>query len=268
MKRRAVPFLAMAAVMYGRAAMATHPDYEGERGLELTLMPGLALMTTHDESVFLRPEDLPRVESGVPIDSFGAGFDGALSVGWRFAPFVSAGVTGGYQAWSEAHVYTSGEAQYEPVDSISSWRAGVYGRIYPMAFFNGSRHNPRVFFDSWTDRRRFEPWVSLGVQVGSITRQRDYYNVSVLSSYTRWTTTYVGVPVTLGGEYRILPRLAVGLHVAITPLVAGTATSTAYRREIRPGVDTTTTTTRDYTPAADSNVGVTLGLGVRYTFFN
>jgi hypothetical protein len=258
--------LCAALVSAGASAHATHPDYEGEKGLELTLLPGLGGAFTHDESVFLPSERLPRPGAGDPIDSFGPSFGGDLAVGWRFAPYVSAGLRGGYQSLTTANIFTSSQAMYGPQDAIGSFHVGAYGRVYPMAFFNGSRHNPRVFFDSFTDRRRFEPWFSLGVEFAQYRRHRTYSDVSVMDSYSTWTTSYVGIPLGFGVEYRILQPLAVGLSFTVTPLVAGGTSEELYNRTITPGSDTTMRTDRSYEPAAASNTAFFAALNVRYTF--
>gem|GEM_PF-1472597 len=264
---RAAVLCATALGTAGGSAQATHPDYEGERGLELTLLPGVGGAFTHDESVFLPSERLPRPENSAPFDSFGASAGVDLAVGWRFAPYVSAGVRGGYQALTTANVFTSSEAVFQPVDAIRAFHIGVYGRVYPMSFFNGSRHNPRVFFDSLTDRRRFEPWLSLGVELTQYSRHRTYEDVSAMSSYRNWTTRYVGIPIGVGVEYRILQPLAVGLSFTVTPLVAGSATEEGVVRRIAPGVDKTTPVgPTTYDPAATSNVSFLAAINVRYTF--
>ena len=77
--RGAALLCAMAVGLWGAEARATHPDYEGERGLEVQALPaGLGGAFTHDESVFLNSSDLPRPEVSAPYDSFGAsyGFSG------------------------------------------------------------------------------------------------------------------------------------------------------------------------------------------------
>lgn len=263
---RAAVLCAWALGLAGGSAHATHPDYEGEKGLELTLLPGVGGAFTHDESVFLPSERLPRPEAGAPFDSFGASVGVDLAVGWRFAPYVSAGVRGGYQALTTANVFASSQATYGPEDAIRSFHVGVYGRVYPMSFFNGSRNNPRVFFDSLTDRRRFEPWLSLGVEFAQYRRHRTYSDVSVMDSYSTWTTSYIGVPIGFGAEYRILQGLAVGLSFTVTPLVGGGTSETLYNRTLTPGMDTTSQTDRSYEPAAASNVSFLAALNVRYTF--
>lgn len=256
---------AAALSLAGASAHATHPDHEGERGLELSLLPGIGGAFTHHEGVFLQPGDLPRSEFSEPFDSFGPSINADLAVGWRFAPFVSAGLRGGYQALTTANVFTSAEAFYRPVDAIRSFHVGAYGRVYPMAFFNGSRHNPRVFFDSWGDRRRFDPWVSLGVEYMQFQRARTYDDVIAQGSTATWTTHSVGIPIGLGFEYRLTQPLAVGVGFTVTPLVAGSTSEDKVTRRVMPGTDVTETSARSYTPAADSNAAFSVTLNVRYT---
>jgi hypothetical protein len=247
-------------------AHATHPDHEGERGLELSLLAGVGGALTHHEGVFLPASQLPRSEFSEPFDSFGPSFAGDLAVGWRFAPFVSAGLRGGYQALSTANVFTASEAANGPVDAIGAFHVGAYGRLYPMAFFNGSRHNPRVFFASFTDRRRFDPWVSLGMEYAQFRRARTYEDVSAQGSRATWTTHHLGLPIGLGVEYRLTQPLAVGLGFSITPLfVLGTSEDKIIRR-LTPGSDTTETSNRSYDPATGNNASFTVTLNVRYTF--
>lgn len=265
--RGATLLCAMAAGLYGAEARATHPDYEGEKGLELQLMPaGVGGAFTHDESVFLSGNDLPRPEVSAPYDSFGPSYGVNLAVGWRFHPAVSAGLLGGYQALSSAQTFSSQEAMFVPTDVLRSFRAGAYARVYPMAFFNGSLHNPRVMFQSWTDRRRFEPWLSLGVEFANYQRDRSYNDVSRLDSYAQWRTSYVGVPIGIGAEYRVLQSLAVGLSFIVSPLVGGGTSRVVHTRILTPGSDVTTHTETSYDPGAASNVSWFASLSVRYTF--
>ncbi|MFO0606059.1 MAG: hypothetical protein U0324_22995 [Polyangiales bacterium] len=256
---------AATVALAGRAAHATHPDYEGERGLELSLFGGIGGAFTHDEGVFLPTTSLPRAEFSEPYDSFGPSFAGDLAAGWRFAPYVSAGLRGGYQALTTANVFTSAEAGLGPTDTIRAFHVGAYGRVYPMAFFNGSRHNPRVFFDSWGDRRRFEPWLSVGVEYMQFHRGRTYGDVRFQGSSASWTTHYLGIPVGVGVEYRLFQPLAVGLGFTVTPLVAGGADEDKVIRQITTGSDTTSQSARSYAPAADANAAFSVTLNVRYT---
>lgn len=265
--RGAALLCAMAVGLYGAEASATHPDYEGEKGLELQLMPvGVGGAFTHDESMFLSTNDLPRPDTSVPLDSFGPSYAANLAVGWRFHPVVSAGLLGGYQALSSAQTFTSAEGAFQPTDILRAFRVGAYARVYPMAFFDGALHNPRVMFHSWTDRRRFEPWLSVGVEFANFQRDRSYSDVSRLDSYSQWRTSYVGVPIGVGAEYRVLQSLAVGLSFLVSPLVAGSTSRVVHTRILMPGSDVTTHTESTYDPGSTSNVSWFASLSVRYTF--
>jgi hypothetical protein len=265
MKRSLCVASLVAVITHARAAHATHPDYEGELGLELTLSPGLGAIAPGDESVFLRPADLPT-GGRAPLNAFSTGFDMSAQAGWRFTTYLSAGLQGGFTLPSQAYEYTSSEASFGPVDAIRSFHVGAYARLYPMSFFNGSKYNPRVFFDTLTDRRRFEPWLSLGVSYVQVSRSRTYEEVGFIGSNASWTSRYVGVPVGIGFEYRVIPALAVGLQTTLTPLLGG---GTSFERtfvERRPGVSTDTMTQGSYAPASDSALAYAFGLSVRYTF--
>ncbi len=255
-----------AVVLRANIAGAMHPDHEGERGLELQLTPGYGGAFTHDESVFLVSEELPRPEVRQPNDAFVGSIGVSLAAGWRFTPYLSAGLTGGFQHLTAASEFAASEAAFAPYDTVRSFHVGAYARVYPMAFFNGSRTNPRVFFDSWGDRRRFEPWLSLGVDYVQYSRNRRYDDVRVIDSYTDWTTRYLGIPITVGFDYRLFAPLAVGVNVGFTPLVGGGTSKTVFRHERTPTSDTTTTTETSYAPAADSNTAYFVGLSARYTF--
>ncbi len=253
----------LATTLDATVAMATHPDYEGERGIELQLAAGLGGSFTHDDSVFLPSQELPRPEDNAPPDAFGASAGFSLTAGYRITPYLSMGVSGTYQLLSAAE--PNSEANFGGRDTIRSFQVGAYARVYPMSFFNGSRTNPRVFFDTWTDRRRFEPWLSLGVSFAQYSRSREYNEVSYLGSYTNWTTSYIGVPIGIGVDYRLIPSLAVGLSFNVTPLAGGGTSKERSIHETRPGVDQTTNTTASYAPGADGMTSFFVGLGVRYT---
>lgn len=264
-KRIACVCALLASTFNASAAWATHPDYEGERGIEVQFMPGIGGAFTHHDGVFLPSQELPRPEDGEPIDSFGASAAFSLAAGYRITPYLSAGLTGSYQLLAQTDLYPRAELGLGPYDTIRSFQVGAYARVYPMSFFNGSATNPRVFFDTWTDRRRFEPWLSLGVSFAQFSRLRDYTDVSYVGSYTRWTTRYLGIPIGVGVDYRIIPSLAVGLAFNVAPLVGGGTSKERSIHESRPGVDQTTTSSTEYAPAADSNTSYFVGLSVRYT---
>jgi hypothetical protein len=251
----------VAALLCAHEAWATHPDHEGERGLEVQLSPGFAGYTANTERVFYEAADLPR-DGSAPV-AFGGGFALRGAVGWRFTPWLSAGVAGGVVLTTATTEYSPAEQMYSPSDSGLAWHVGAYARVYPLAFINGSRENRRVFFRSWSDLRRFDVWASLGVEYGAINRHRAYAG---RMDYRDFTTSYVGVPVAIGGEYRLFTQLAVGLQASVTPMVGAHTSHYWLEHELRPGVDQMIPHAMEYTPADAANVQLYLGLSARYTF--
>ena len=250
----------MAAVLgAASSAWATHPDYEGERGIEAHVTLGYGLFTAASDRVFLSSGE---VTSGA-LDAFSGGFNARLGAGYRMVPYLSAGITAGVQALGAADQYSASESRLGARDSFVGYTVGVYARLYLGSLLNGARTEPRVFFRSATDPRRFDPFVSLGVEfVQGIQRSRAYTEPLNLTS---WTTSYVGVPVVLGAEYRLATQLAVGLNLGFTPLVGGRTTKLSQLHELRPGIDEVTRTSTDYTPDAGANFNFWLGLTARYT---
>jgi hypothetical protein len=260
MRRRRLQAVLVAAVIGGSAsAWATHPDYEGERGIEAHLALGYGLFTSASDRVFLSPGD---VAAGA-LDAFSGGFNARLGAGYRLLPFVSVGLTAGVQFLGAAEQYSAGEASFGARDSFIGYTVGVYGRLYLGSLVNGARNDPRVFFNGAGDRRRFDPFVSLGVEfVQGIQRSRSYTEPQNLTS---WTTSYVGIPLVFGAEYRLTTQFALGLNLGVTPLAGGSTTRLSQTRELRPGIDETTRTSTEYTPDASGNVNLWLGLTARYT---
>lgn len=241
------------------AAWAVHPDHEGERGIEAHFTLGYGNFTAASDRVFLTPTDA----AFATYDAFSGGLDVRLGAGYRMLPYLSAGLTTGVQFLGAADQYSPQESSFGARDSFISYSLGAYTRLYLGSLFNGARQNPRVFFNGAGDRRRFDPFVSLGVDfVRGIQRSRSYTEPQDLTS---WSTSYIGIPVVVGVEYRVLTRLAVGLNLGVTTLVAGSTTKLTQNREVRPGLDEITRTSTDYTPASDINFNLWLGLSARYT---
>lgn len=252
-----------AAVMGGASgAWATHPDHEGERGVEMHVAAGYGLLTTASDRVFLDGGNL----SDPPLDAFTGGFNARLGVGYRLLPYLSAGVSAGVQFLGAQNQFVATERSYGASDSFIGYTVGVYGRLYLGSLLNGSRTEPRVFFRSATDPRRFDPFVSLGLEfVQGVQRSRSYAVAPYDGNLISWTTTYVGIPVTVGAEYRLLTQLAVGASLGFTPLVAATTAELSQQRDRRPGIDEVTRTSREYTPDAAVNFNLWFGLTARYT---
>jgi hypothetical protein len=251
----------MAAVVgSASSAWATHPDYEGERGIEAHVAVGYGLFTSASDRVFLSPGE---VSTGA-LDAFSGGFNARIGAGYRMLPYLSAGITAGVQYLGAADQYSPSEGRLGARDSFIGYTVGVYGRLYLGSLLNGARTDPRVFFRSASDPRRFDPFVSLGMEfVQGIQRSRSYTEPQNLTS---WTTTYIGIPIVLGAEYRLLTQFAVGVNLGITPLVAASTNRLSQTRELRPGIDEITRTSTEYTPDASANLNLWLGLTARYTF--
>jgi len=250
----------MAAVLgSASSAWATHPDYEGERGIEAHIALGYGLFASASDRVFLSPGEV----AGGALDAFSGGFNARVGAGYRMLPYLSAGLTVGVQFLGAAEQYSPSEARLGATDSFVGYTVGVYARLYLGSLLNGARNDPRVFFQSATDRRRFDPFVSLGLEfVQGIQRSRSYTEPQNLAS---WTTSYIGIPVVLGAEYRLLTRLALGVNLGLTPLVGGSTTKLTQSRDVRPGIDEITRTSTEYTPDSSVNFNVWLGLTARYT---
>lgn len=250
----------MAAAVVGAGdAWATHPDHEGERGIEAHLSLGYGLFTSSSDRVFLSPGET----SAGALDAFSGGFHARVGVGYRMLPYLSAGLSVGVQYLPAADQYSPSEARLGATDSFVGYTVGAYARLYLGSLLNGARTDPRVFFRSASDPRRFDPFVSLGVEfVQGLQRSRAYTEPQNLTS---WTTTYVGIPVVLGAEYRALTQLAFGLNVGLTPLVGGSTTKLSQTRDLRPGIDEVTRASTQYTPDASINFNLWVGLTARYT---
>ena len=171
-------------------AFATHPDFEGERGIELQVGLGFNGWSNTSDSMSFTSSEL-STGTLQAISSPGLGL--RVSAGYRFIPWLSAGLTVGWNSVSTAGQYTVFESMLGAQDSYSSWQLGVYARFYVLAFVNHWGDHPRVFFTQWSDPRRIDPWVSLGVDfLSAMDRTRTYYIARTMNS---WNTSYVGLPI-------------------------------------------------------------------------
>lgn len=243
-------------------AWATHPDHEGERGLEAQLSFGGGAFSQHDDAVFLRTTELER--NRVRYDTFRGGVGFRALVGWRFNPYVAVHFGFGYSALSSAGHYAPSEAAAGAYDGFSNWTVSFHARFYWLSLINGARTNPRVFFRGWGDVRRMESWVSLGVELlNKITRERTYANPDTV---LRWTAEYTGVPIGMGFDYRFTPSLSAGVNLALTPLVGQSMTYYARQRTVTASTDTVSERTEQYDAHERTNFQWFLGFGVRYTW--
>ncbi len=260
--RTRIVSLSLFAVLasYAPAALATHPDHEGERGFELHVSLGYDGFAAATDRVFL--PSTAYFSTGNALDAFSGGFGARVGVGYRMLPYLSAGLVAGVQVLGAAGQYTPSEAALGARDSFVGYNVGAYARFYVGSFVNGARTNPRVFFNGWGDRRRFDPYVSLGLAFQGLQRSRADTDAQ---SLTAWTTTYVALPIVVGAEYRVLEALAVGIDVGVTPLFAGQTTQVSQLHVLSPGMDYINHASTDATPAAAANACVWLGVSARYT---
>lgn len=244
-------------------AHATHPDHEGERGLEAQLMLGAGGYGTHDDTMFLSRREISNA-MGVRYDAYRGGFALRALVGWRFNPFIAAHVGVGVDALSSAGQYAPSEAARGASDAFTSFNVSLHARFYWLSLINGARTNPRVFFRGWGDVRRMEAWVSLGVELlHRIERTRTY---SANTDLIRYVAEYTGVPIGVGYDFRFTPSLSAGVSLAMTPLVGQSMTRTRRYTTGAGATSAETTITESYESQDRSNVHWFFGLGIRYTW--
>lgn len=170
-------------------------------GLELIVSPGYG--SAGDKSpVLYKPTGITQMQGDVgriwdgTAKPYGAGFviDGA--VGYRALPFLSFGLTGG---WRQSSVSSSKVEEPLSNASRSGLRAGFYGRGYL----------PLVGTLTGLD-----PWASVGV---TYVYDKQTYNQAMtvaglgdIVMPIHLTHHGVGIPLSLGVDYRILPFIAVG----------------------------------------------------------
>lgn len=253
---------AVTLLLASASAHATHPDHEGERGLDVQLLLGGGGYSAHDDSIFLPLQEFGAASAR--YDTFRGGFAMRALVGWRFNPYVAAHVGFGFDALSSAGDYAPSEANLGARDSLSSLSVSLHARFYWLSLINGARTNPRVFFRGWGDVRRMEAWVSLGVELlHRISRERTY---AANDAVIRYTGEYTGLPVGLGYDFRFTPSLSAGVSASLTPLFG--QSMTRYQRFTTGSGATSTTTerTQSYDTFDRSNFQWFMGLSVRYTW--
>jgi hypothetical protein len=184
---------------------------------------------------------------------YGVGFVGQAMLGYRLHPLASFGLRGGLRT-SSASDPGDGSTNL----SRSSWDAGLYVRAYPLAL------TPSV-------RDRFEPWVAFGVEYMRDTQTFKHPARTTTGGTIDADVTLdhhaVALPIGVGIDYRLLPRVALGpsFEYAIAVPIAGCATQGA------PGYATAQYCTNGDSGAkvlAANGYGVwSAGLDVRVTLF-
>ena len=253
MTRPLAALFALASTLAPSFAAALPPDFDGERGIEAGV--GFGYGTYVNSSVRLFQTPMQATSASAPPAAFYGGPHLRFNLGYRFTPYLSAGVYGQVQ-------WIGGAPLGAFPTTASSGGVGVYARLYPMALINQSLENRRVRFESALDRRRLDPWVSLGVEVYQvITRASSDPMMPQLSSI--WTRSTVGIPIAIGGEYRVIPALAVGLQLGITPLIGGGVDQTKYVDDGRGNIVMQNV---HYDSVDGVNASFFVALSARYTF--
>lgn len=253
---------ALSLSLASSTAHATHPDHEGERGLEAQLILGGAGYGVHDDTMFLPTSELGA--AATRHDIFRGGFALRALVGWRFTPYVAAHVGFGVDSLSSANDYAASESALGAKDSLSAINVSLHARFYWLSLLNGARTNPRVFFRGWGDVRRMESWISLGVEFfHRIQRERTY---GANDAVIRYTAEYTGVPLGVGYDFRFTPSLSAGVSLALTPLLGQSMTRYQRFTQGTGAASTVIERTQTYDTLERSNSHWFLGLGVRYTW--
>lgn len=243
-----------ALALEARSAHALRPDFDGERGIELDVAAGFGTFTNTSQHLFTRAT---MVSSGVmPRNALSGGLHLAAHLGYRFLPFLSAGVTGQYQfLGAEPFMRSSGPAPA----AAEAASVGVYVRLYYLGLITGSYRVRRVRMDQALDARRLDPWLSVGLDV--------YQTLALAESpgsqfFARWHRTSVGVPVALGFDVRPIAPLAIGVAATLNTWIGS---NTRLERSLDTGTGNPRMESESYESADPVNLQLAIDLNVRYT---
>lgn len=182
------------------AAPKTEDTSKGLKGFELMLRPSFGGAGS-DSPVRFQP-DAGAAFQGDPgallqgASPWGAGFVGQATVGYRFLPFLSAGLRGGIRTASGSNLSDGSQSL-----SRTSWDAGFYVRAYPLAGVESVS-------------KYIDPWVGTGVMYMRDTQsfQRSLAvsgGGSVLGDVAL-DHHAVAIPIGLGVDYRVTRFLSLG----------------------------------------------------------
>ncbi len=233
-----------------RVARAVAPDYDGERGIEAGASFGYGTYLNTSQRLFWTPV---QASTPNPPTAISGGANLRFHLGYRIVPFLSAGVFGEVQWIGTAPLGVS------PTTGLSG-AGGVYVRFYPAALINGTLDVRRVRFDGLLDRRRLDPFVSIGVEYHALGRTQ---NPDTPAFSATWTRTSVGVPLVLGADLRVIPALAVGLQFGMTLLVGGHVDETTHRND---SLGNPIVTNVGYESVDGLNAAFFAAISARYTF--
>ena len=192
-------FITFDARASDRTAPVTPQDpVRGQRGLELTLR-GSTGAAASDSPV--------QLQAGAPVSGdlgtlvrgaspYGVGFIGQAMIGLRVHPLVSFGLRGGLRT-SSATALDDGSRNL----ARSSWDGGLYVRAYPLV-------------SSPTLNQHFEPWFSVGLEYmrdeQTFERSAPASGGGSVSADVTFEHHAIAVPLAIGVDYRIHPRVALG----------------------------------------------------------
>jgi len=215
MKRAPLLFLSLPLLLVTTSAFAADADPAKEapkepasdahlRGVEIALRPTFG-GAGGDSPVVAKDSSAPMaLQSGSSAYKWAAGV--GMQVGWRFHPFVSAGVR-----VDLGRVSTETPADGTKDLGRETMAAGLYSRIYPLALNESAR-------------RHFDPWIGLGAgyarDVVSFTRPEGPNKIDVKWEAQRHA---IAIPLGIGFDYRATEWLSVGpsLEYVLMNPVAG-----------------------------------------------
>jgi len=244
--------VAASSLASASSAWAIRPDFDGERGIEAQVQLGVGGFANGTQRIIT---ESGRAGVSASPTIVGAGFNFRASVGYRIIPALSVGASfsisplAAYPLANTPDIYDYG---------ASTLSVGAYARLYFLALTAIPR-TTRVEFSSWGDPRRFDPYVSLGVEYQGLTySQTNRMATQIGATITR---TSISAPVGLGFEYRVIQPLAVGLGAVLSPTFGAwldrTATAT-----LNGNIVTTKSSAVGEDPV---NLAWSVGLTVRYT---
>jgi hypothetical protein len=215
-----------ALLLVPSTAHAIRPDLDGERGFELQLNLGVAGYSNTFQRLIAKADTTGPSFTGTRILAPGVYFRGTL--GYRIIPILSVGASFAVQQLG------AGVTENTPVTYLADANAmfaGVYARLYFISFFPGVSQTNRVDFAGPADPRRFDPWVSLGVEVFQQFVHTQRPPGADPNLFDRTSRNSIGIPLGLGADYRVLPMLAVGLNTQLTTAIGAWTTRMGSRVE-------------------------------------
>jgi hypothetical protein len=213
-----VPAIALAGEPGAEQPKSENPT-AGLKGFELMLRPSFGGAPS-DSPVKYAPSNGVKF-AGDPgalmqgASPWGYGFVGQASVGYRFVPFLSAGLRGGFRSASGSNLNDGSTGL-----SRSGWDAGAYVRFYPAVF-------------SESVSKYLDPWVSAGV---SYQRDTQSFKKGIATSnggnvQADWALDHhaVSIPLGIGVDYRVAKFFSVGpsFEAAINNPIAGCLSASA-----------------------------------------